>query len=205
MVGSTLALSALFMLVELIDRGRMAGADVLAVTMEAYGDFEEDELIEDEEVGIPIPGKLAVLGISFIACGLLIVGLPPFSGFIAKFAIMAGIIGAQAGAPGEPISGSDWAIVALLIVSGLAVMVAMLRGGINTFWATREDMNPSIHIVELAPIVVLIVACMALTVFAGPAMTYFEATAAELHNPIAYVYGVIEAAPNPMSGRGGVQ
>ena len=70
----------LFMLVELIDRGRMAGADVLAVTMEAYGDFEEDELVEDEEVGIPIPGKLAVLGISFIACGLLIVGLPPFSG-----------------------------------------------------------------------------------------------------------------------------
>ena len=90
-------------------------------------------------------------------------------------------------------------------MSGLAVLVAMLRGGINTFWATREDMKPTIDAVEIAPIVGLILACVALTVFAGPAMTYFEATAAELHDPVGYVWGVIDAMPRPMSGRGEVQ
>ena len=39
---------ALFMLVELIERGRMAGADVLAVTMEAFG-FEDEDVLPDEE------------------------------------------------------------------------------------------------------------------------------------------------------------
>lgn len=202
MVGSTLALAALFMLVELIERGRMAGADVLAVTMEAFGFEDEDTLPDEEEVGIPIPGKLAILGISFIACALLIAGMPPFSGFIAKFAILTGIIGTQAGDMGSPISGADWVAVALLIVSGLAVLIAMLRGGINTFWATREDMRPMIGVVEIAPITVLIATCLALTVFAGPAMAYFQAAAAELHNPVGYVHGVLSAAPHAYPGRG---
>lgn len=202
LVGSTLALSALFMLVELIERGRIAGADVLAVTMEAFGFEDEDMLPEEDEVGIPIPGKLALLGISFIACALLIIGLPPFSGFIAKFAILTGIIGVQAGGVGTQIAGADWAAVALIIISGLAVLVAMLRGGINTFWATREDMKPTIRLVEIVPITVLIVFCMALTIFAGPAMNYFEATAAELHNPVGYIQSVISTVPAPYPGRG---
>ncbi|SDG32670.1 monovalent cation/H+ antiporter subunit D [Pelagibacterium luteolum] len=202
MVGSTLALAALFMLVELIERGRMAGADVLAVTMEAFGFEDEDVLPDEEEVGIPIPGKLAILGISFIACALLIAGMPPFSGFIAKFAILAGIIGVDAGTPGTQFAGADWAAVTLLIASGLAVLIAMLRGGINTFWATREDMAPAIGIVEIVPITVLIGACLALTIFAGPSMTYFEAAAAELHNPVAYVDGVMTSQPVPYPGRG---
>ncbi len=45
LVVSTLALSAFFLLVELVERGRRPGADVLAVTAEAFGsgDDEEDE------------------------------------------------------------------------------------------------------------------------------------------------------------------
>lgn len=203
LVGSTLALSALFMLVELIERGRMAGADVLAVTMEAFGFEDEDVLPDEDEVGIPIPGTLALLGVNFIICALLIAGQPPLSGFIAKFAILSGIIGVQAGGAGTQIAGADWAAVALLIISGLAVLVAMLRSGINIFWATREDMTPRIGLVEIAPITVLIVSCVALTVFAGPAMTYFEATAAELHNPVGYIQSVINTVPAPYPGRGG--
>lgn len=202
MVGSTMALAALFMLVELIERGRIAGADVLAVTMEAFGFEDEDTLPDENEIGVPIPGKLALLGISFIACTLLIAGLPPFSGFIAKFAILAGIIGIHAGGIGSQIAGADWLAVALLIISGLAVLIAMLRSGINTFWATREDMTPTISVAEITPITALIVACLALTIFAGPAMIYFEAAATELHNPVGYVNGVLSAMPVPYPGRG---
>ena len=41
LVSSTLAIGALFMLIELLERGREPGADMLAVTREAYGEDDE--------------------------------------------------------------------------------------------------------------------------------------------------------------------
>ncbi len=38
LVISTFAIAALFLLIEIIERARIVGADVLAVTMEAYGE-----------------------------------------------------------------------------------------------------------------------------------------------------------------------
>jgi len=61
LVSSTLTIAAFFLLIELVERGRDAGADVLAVTMEAYGDADEDE--EEEVVGAAIPGTMAILGL----------------------------------------------------------------------------------------------------------------------------------------------
>ncbi|MGD9806872.1 MAG: monovalent cation/H+ antiporter subunit D, partial [Hyphomicrobiaceae bacterium] len=63
LVSSTLAISAFFLLIELIERGRIAGADVLAITAEALGDDDDDE--ELEPVGIAIPTTMAMLGIGF--------------------------------------------------------------------------------------------------------------------------------------------
>ena len=48
LISSTLGLGAFFLLIELVERGREPGADVLAVTRELYG--EEDDL-EDRERG----------------------------------------------------------------------------------------------------------------------------------------------------------
>ena len=66
MVSSTLGTGAFFLLVELIERGREPGADVLAVTREAYG--EDEELDGQEDVGIAIPATMGVLGLAFIGC-----------------------------------------------------------------------------------------------------------------------------------------
>ena len=46
LASSTLAIGAFFLLIELVERGREVGADVLAVTREAFGTGEEDDDLE---------------------------------------------------------------------------------------------------------------------------------------------------------------
>ena len=106
LISSTLGLGAFFLLIELVERGREPGADVLAVTREVYG--EEDELEESEEVGIAIPATMGILGLAFIGCALVISGLPPLSGFIAKFALLTAALNPPTGAA----STASWVLLA---------------------------------------------------------------------------------------------
>ncbi len=194
MVSSTLTIGALFLLVELVDRSQDPAANVLAVTMEAYGDDPEEEEI-DEEVGVTLPATLAILGICFVLCGLLLSGLPPLSGFLGKFALLSAAL--SAGDDGA-ISGMAWAFFAVLIISGLFAMVAMLRVGIRTFWAPPiEGVVPRVLVVEFAPVALLLALCVVMTVKAGPVMAYVDATSQSLHSPDAYIEGVLSARQVP--------
>lgn len=191
LVSSTLAVSAFFLLTELVERGREFGADMLAVTREAFGDPEESEAEDDAAVGIPLPATMAMLGISFLSCATLLAGLPPLSGFVAKFALLAGLF--QSVGPADSVAASTWAFVALLILSGLAALIATARAGIHSLWDTEERHVPAVKIVEMAPVAGLLLLCAALTVQAGPVMAYMQATAQSLHAPAAYVQDVLSA------------
>lgn len=191
LVSSTLALSCFFLLVELVERGRSAEADVLAVTLEAFGDDEEP--IHEEEIGIATPRTLAMLGLAFASCALLLAGMPPFSGFLAKFAIIGAVLNLDGLGAGGTVPAASWVLVALLIASGLAAMIALLRAGINTFWVTFDGEVPRVRVVEMAPILLLLGLCLLLTLLAGPALTYMNATAQYLHLPAGYVGGVLDA------------
>jgi multicomponent K+:H+ antiporter subunit D len=68
----------------------------------------------------------------------------------------------------------------------------MSRAGIRTFWAPVEPYAPRVQVIELAPVAALLALTLALTMQAGPAMRFMEATAAGLSTP-AYVEGVMEA------------
>ncbi len=193
MVSSTLTIAAFFLLIELIERGQDAAANVLAVTMEAYGDDEEEE--DEDEVGAVLPATLAVLGTFFGICAILLIGLPPFSGFIAKFLILAAVFNGDSPTPqlATPVSPASWALVALLLLSGLSALIAMTRTGIRTFWASLEGNVPRVLVREVVPIAGLLAICLALTIAAGPAMRYMDETARSLHNPASYISSVLNA------------
>ncbi|MCS0493774.1 monovalent cation/H+ antiporter subunit D [Ancylobacter mangrovi] len=190
LVSSTFTIGAYFLLVELIERGRQAGADVLAVTMEVFGDPEEDIEDEEDEVGVAIPAAIAVLGGGFLACTALLAGMPPLSGFIAKFAMLSALIN-EAG----DIPPSHWALVILLVLSGLATLIAMTRTGIRTLWGPDEIAIPRVRAIEAMPVAVLLFLCAAMTVMGGPAMRYMEATAQLLYWPQIYAQDVLGSLP----------
>ena len=43
-------------------------------------------------VGVAIPATMAILGVSFACCALLLAGLPPLAGFIAKFLLLSALL-----------------------------------------------------------------------------------------------------------------
>jgi len=198
LVSSTLGIGALFMLIELLERGREPGADVLAVTREAYGEDEADDLLRPDEAGVAIPAAMAILGLCFIGCTLVLAGLPPLSGFIAKFAMLSALFGPPGPGTHAGVPPLAWALLGLLIVSGLTTLVAMTRAGIRTLWTGAERTVPRVRVIEIAPIIILLLATATMTVQAEPVMRYMQATAAALYAPQGYIHGVLSAP----AGRG---
>lgn len=197
LVSSVLSIGAFFLLIELVERGREVGADVLAVSREAFGAGEEEEELDEQEVvGVAIPGTVAILGFAFMACAVLLAGLPPLSGFLAKFAILSTLL--ASGGTGVP--ATSWVLMAALILSGFATVIAMLRTGIDVFWASPATRAPRVGLIEILPVAMLLLLCVALTIGAGPAMAYLQSAADGLHIPADYLQGVI-AAPAGGIGR----
>jgi multicomponent K+:H+ antiporter subunit D len=80
-------MGAFFLLIELVERGQDATANVPAVTVEAYGEGNESDE-EDEEVGIAFPGTIAALGISLPRAASCSPGCRRFPASSRKFAIL---------------------------------------------------------------------------------------------------------------------
>ncbi|PWY52987.1 monovalent cation/H+ antiporter subunit D [Pseudomonas sp. RW409] len=210
LVSSTLALSALFLLAELIERSRSANEIPLDDETEALPRPLESlqpppgTNLDDERkavVGQVIPWTMAFLGLSFIACALLIIGMPPLSGFIGKLSLIGALLN-PAGlgqASDAPLSGAAWGLLALLILSGLASLIAFSRLGIQRFWSPEERPSPLLRRFECVPIIALLGLCMLLTVKAEPLLRFTQAAADSLNDPQQYVMAVLgtRAVPSP--------
>lgn len=207
-VSSTLALSALFLLSELIERSRSANEIPLEDESELLPRPQESLQppkginLDDEQkavVGQVIPWTMAFLGLSFIACALLIIGMPPLSGFIGKLNLIGALLNPLGLGTAAPISMPAWMLLALLILSGLASLMAFSRLGIQRFWTPEERPSPLLRKLECAPIFLLLGLSIALTFKAEPLLRYTQATAEALHNPQQYVMAVLgtRAVPSP--------
>ena len=189
LVSSTLAISAFYLITELVERGSL-DEDEASTSEPVF----EDEYIgalaeeEDDEIGVVIPATLALIGGGFAFCAVLLSGLPPLSGFIAKFAMIDGLLFEQ-----ETVPAMSWLFIALVLGSGLAALIATVRAGIDLIWTPDETQTPALSIVEALPVGILLAACLALMVYAGAVMTYMEDIAGNLSDRAVYSDAVLSA------------
>lgn len=208
LVSSTLALCALFLLAELIERSRSANElplyeeeDVMPSPLESLHPPKGINLDDEQKavIGQIIPWTMAFLGLSFIACALLIIGMPPLSGFIGKLGLISALFNplGMGVAPEQPLPLVGWLLVTLLILSGMASLIAFSRVGIQRFWKPEEQASPTLRRYECLPIVILLGLCLALSFRAEPLLRYTQDTAASLQTPERYINAVLSSRPLP--------
>lgn len=201
LLTSVLATGAFFMLHGMTERTRPQVSDVAdaaPLPPVTYLGFErlgqlpgrDAEPEEGEEVGIAIPAAMAFLGLAFVLCVLLVTGLPPLSGFIAKFALLATALSSASGGAG-PAPLSVWLLIAALLMSGLAGVIALVRIGMRLFWSPVQRTTPRLRVIEATPVAFLLLLCIGSTVAAGPLMTYLDSAAATLQSPRLYIDAVL--------------
>jgi len=130
-----------------------------------------------------------VLAVLFLLPALSLAGIPPFSGFAAKF----GLFDATARA-------HEWAILAVAVLVSLLTLFSIFKIWIAVFWRPREAPGaipvrraPALMVV---PTAVLAVLTLAIGLGAGPLYRLSDRAASDLVDPTGYRDAVLgEAAP----------
>jgi multicomponent K+:H+ antiporter subunit D len=193
LLGSTLAFSALFLLTDVIERWRNQGATRADDAPFLSASFaEEAELNLDDEgewvVGRPFAASTALLGLAFITCALVVVGLPPMPGFVGKVAMISAALNLA-----PSVSPAAWAVVVVLLGTGLVSLFAMLNAGLRYFWLPRSRPGARVRLSEGVPLGLLLGCTLALTIGAGPLLDFTREAARALYSPRAYVDAVLGA------------
>jgi multicomponent K+:H+ antiporter subunit D len=192
LVPSTLASAVMFLLIDIIQRWR-AGATVVDEAPLLNAALESEDINLDDEgeplVAVPFPASTALLGLAFLACTLLLSGLPPLPTFLGK----VGMLSAAMASLGEHGSVRVSLLGVGLLGSGLLVLLALMRTGIRTFWAAAQRERPRVRASEGLPVVALLSVTALLVVAAGPAFSLASAAAASLYDRSAYIEAVLGA------------
>jgi multicomponent K+:H+ antiporter subunit D len=164
---STLAGAMLFLVADLVARRR----------------GEDDDLLES---GRSFAG-MGQLSLLFLLSAIALAGLPPLSGFVGKLLILDAV----SASPTAP-----WIWGAILVTTFLA-MLALARAGSVLFWKVAVEKEPPPPVRRKAATVPawgVFLLLSLLTVLAGPATRYAEATAGQLYAPEGYIAAVMGEA-----------
>ena len=130
-----------------------------------------------------------VLAVLFLVPALSLAGIPPLSGFVAKFALV-----------GAGTETSHYWLVSVSIVVSLLTLFSMMKIWSGVFWSPAEaepDSTP--HAVGrlggpwlmIAPTAVLAALTLCIALAAGPLYAFSERAAADLLDPAGYVSEVL--------------
>src|SRR5690606_16697912 len=149
-----------------------------------------------ESAGVAIPAAMAFLGLAFVGCAMVMAGMPPLSGFVAKFTLFHALLNPAADVSVSPWT---WGLMALILFSGLATIIALMRFGVRTFWSSTPALAPHLKFNEAVPVLLLLLVGVVMMVQAGPLMAYLDRVATGLHQPEAYIQRVLTetAVPDP--------
>jgi multicomponent K+:H+ antiporter subunit D len=154
----------------------------------AFGVRAPDPYGTNDDVGVALPRAIAFLGLVFVSCVLLVAGLPPLPGFVAKFALLSTAIDT---APAIGRGTAAWSLAAAVLVSGFVGVIALTRVGIRLFWTVTARTTPRVRVAEAAPVAFLVVLCIVLGTASGPVIDYLDHAAASLHDPQEYIRTVL--------------
>jgi multicomponent Na+:H+ antiporter subunit D len=121
-----------------------------------------------------------ILAVLFIPVALSLAGLPPFSGFVAKLALI------EAG-----IAIESWAIVGVSLLVSLLTLVSMAKIWAGAFWGEPEgppavtERRPTPRLATAA-VAALVVVGLVIAAGAGPLHEFAGDAAADLLDPAAY-------------------
>ena len=171
LLHSTLVGGAMFLLADLVRRQR---------------DNAGDSLRKFDHIG-----HKGLLGMLFAVMAISVVGLPPLSGFIGKFALLAAVPDAQVA----------WLWPAILLTS-LVLLIALASAASHLFWreggeAPAPGRVPPLRAVEVGATAMLLAMGVALSVFAGPALRYAQDAGLQLMSPAGYIESVRGKMPRP--------
>ena len=146
-------------------------------------------LIEDEEgtsaldrIG-GLAGRRPLLALLFALPALSLAGLPPFSGFVAKLALV------DAG-----VADTSTLIVVVALVGSALTLLSMVKIWLGVFWGTQPEDRPTGPATPhrgrwlmTGATSVAVTATLAVALFAGPLWDLSERAAAELLDPAGYI------------------
>lgn len=188
MVGSTAAIAAFFLLAEPLTRGDDPPEDPTREPdnvadrwkpMMSLGAVEDSADPYSERTV-----SWVTMGICFALIAAMLAGLPPMPGFIGKVAILAGGVSDNIRLSGT-LPTVLWIYAALLILSGMGALIALMRFGVRRFWA-EDGRTPRILALEVVPVVLILAMIGLQTVRSEVIIAYTRDTAASLLTPSIY-------------------
>lgn len=136
----------------------------------------------------PVIASPKLFGGLFMITAMLMVGLPPLSGFLGKFMLLRAALDHPA---------LLW-VMAVVLISGLLALIALARTGSLLFYrvqaASADNQSSNVDkpcFNELAPIVGLLGLCLVLTIWAEPVLQYTNSTALQLLQPYHYIHAML--------------
>jgi multicomponent Na+:H+ antiporter subunit D len=123
-----------------------------------------------------------VMAVLFLVPALSLAGIPPLSGFVAKFALV------EAG-----IRDGQWAVVAVSLLVSLLTLFSMTKIWAGAFWGEVAPAPPGrgLPVLMVAPTAALTALGLAVALFAGPVYALSERAAGDLLDGTVYVQAVL--------------